>query len=200
MLRNEINMKLKPRFHILFFIYIFFGGIFTGLLIYIFSYRMGEKTELNYKKIVEAEIRDTIINIADLPTKDFAYPHAGGIQCLEIKRNKDLKIPLYLESYINEKKINIGDRIQKEKDSRIIQIYSTNKDFSIELRDLVKLRKQKGKTEAIKWIIVYLIIGTIILFVPIKTNKEMKINKTLATTRNIKNWAENGKYEHFNIK
>ena len=167
-------MKLKPRFHILFFIYIVFGGIFTGLLIYIFSYRIGEKTELNYRKIVEAEIRDTIINIADLPPKDFAYPHAGGIQYLELKKNKDLKIPLYLDSYQSEKKINIGDRIQKEKGSRIIQIYNTNKDFSIELRDLVELRKQKGKAEAIKWIIVYLIIGIIILFVPIQNNRKEK--------------------------
>jgi len=176
MLRNKTIMKLKPRFHILFFIYIFFGGIFVGLLIYIFSFRLGEKTELNYRKIVEAEIRDTIINIADLPTKDFAYPHAGGIQYLELK-NKNLKIPLYLKSYKNEKRINIGDRIQKEKDSRLIQIYNTNKDFSIELRDLVKLRRQKGKTEAIKWIIVYLIIGIVILFAPIKNNRKLNRKK-----------------------
>jgi len=174
MLRKTINMKLKPRFHILFFIYIFFGGIFIGLLIYIFSYRIGKETELNYRKIIETEFIDTIINIGDLPTKDFAYPHSGGIRNLELKKIKDFKIPLYLESNKNENKINVGERISKEKDSRIIQIYSMNENFTIELKDLVELRKQKGKAEAIKWIIVYLIIGTIILFVPIQTNRKLK--------------------------
>lgn len=167
-------MKLKPRFNILFFIYIFFGGIFTILLIYIFSYSIGEKTELNYKKIVETEIRDTIINIADLRSKDFAYPHAGGIQYLEVKDIKDLKIPLYLESYKDVKKITVGDMIVKVKDTRTIQIYSANKNFEIELKNLTELRKQKIKEEAIKWIIIYLIIGTIILFVPIQTGRKLK--------------------------
>ncbi len=108
-------MKLKPRFHILFFIYIFLGGIFTGILIYIFSYRIGKETELNYIKIIETEIIDTIIDISDLPPKDFAYPHAGGIQNIELKKIKEFKIPLYLESYKNEKRIKIGELDFKRK-------------------------------------------------------------------------------------
>ena len=150
------------------------GGIFTGILIYIFSYRIGKETELNYIKIIETEIIDTIIDISDLPPKDFAYPHAGGIQNIELKKIKEFKIPLYLESYKNEKRIKIGELISKEKDSRIIEISNKDDKFTIELTNLVELRKQKGKAEAIKWIIVYLIIGTIILFVPIQTNRKLK--------------------------
>jgi len=172
--KTQDKMKLKPRFHILFFIYIFFGGIFTGLLIYIFSYRIGEETVRNYEKIIETEIIDTIIDISDLPPNDFAYPHAGGIQNLELKKNRAFKIPLYLESYNNVKNIKIGEKISKEKGSRIIQIYGANGKFTIELKNLVELRKQKGKSEAIKWTIVYLIIGTIILFVPIQNNRKLK--------------------------
>jgi len=167
-------MKYKPRFHILFFIYIFFGGIIIGVLIYIFSFRIGNETELTYKKIVQTKIVDTIIGISDLQSKDFAYPHPGGVKELELKTIKDFDIPLYLESYNNENKIKVGDWISKEKGSRKIQVFSKNEKFTIELKDLVELRQQKGKSESIKWIVVYLIIGVIIMFVPLNTRKKKK--------------------------
>jgi len=168
-------MKLKPKFHTLFFIYIFFGGIWTIALIYIFSYQMGKRTELNYLKIVDIEIGDTIVNIGDLPAKEYAYTHNGRIQYLELKNLKELKIPLYLESYKNKGRITVGERITKENNSRIIHIYSKNGSFTIKLQNLVKLRKQSGKINAIMWIVAYLVIAIILLFYnPFQTNKNKK--------------------------
>jgi hypothetical protein len=166
-------MRLKPRFHTLFFIYLIFGGIIIALFIYAFSYRIGKETELNFLQIVNAEINDTILNIIELPPTDFAYPHAGGINYLELRKDK-FKIPLYLETYTNENKIHIGDQITKDRNSRTIEIYGEKGQFTIILENLVELRKQKGKSEGLKWITVYLIIGVIMLFVPIQSTNRMK--------------------------
>jgi len=166
-------MTLRPRLHILLFIYLFFGGIIIGLLAYVFSYKMGKQTELNYLKIVETEINDTIFSINNLPTKDFAYPHAGGIKKLELKNNA-IQIPLYLDSYENVNRIMVGEKISKEKNSRTITIYNEYSEFDIVLQDLIELRKEKGKTERLKWIIVYLVLGIIISFIPMQSNRQTR--------------------------
>jgi len=175
MLRKSLKMRLKPRFHAIFFIYLFFGGIWTAALIYIFSFQIGKKTEFNYLKVVDTEIVDTIVNIGDLPSKEYAYTHGGTVQYLELKNRKDLKIPLYLESYQNKSKIIVGERITKTQNSRIIQVYAESGRFTIELKNLVKLRKQSGRIDAIIWIVAYLVIAIILLFYnPFQTNKNNK--------------------------
>jgi len=164
-------MKLKPRFHILFFIYIFFGAVIFGLLCYIFAFKIGENTEINYKKVFENEINDTINNIGILSGKDYAYMHGGLIKTVELKHNKEIEFALYLESYENIDNIKVGDIILKERFSEKISIKSVEKNFEIKLRNIERMRNEKRQTEIFKWIFGYLIMGLVILFVPINISK-----------------------------
>lgn len=162
-------MKYKPRFHILFYIYLLFGGIFLGILYYTLFFKLGEKTELNYINAFKAELHDTIVGISRLPSKDYAYFHSGVVNTIELKNDKDISIALYLDSYENENNISIGSCFIKEMNSNIVLIRSSTQEFKISLKNLTERRIQQQKIEAIKLIIIYLILGFIVMFIPLKS-------------------------------
>lgn len=165
-------MKLKPRFSALFFIYLIFGGVFTGILIFIFSYRLGFQTEENYRYFVENAINDTIVEIGELGPLDYAFAHGGMVETVKLKNNSERELALYLENYKHIDNIEAGDSFIKNENSKTITIKSNEKSFDIVLRNLTELREQKRKGETIKWIVIYLIIGVVMLFVPLKLNKK----------------------------
>jgi len=165
-------MKLKPRFSILFFIYLIFGAVFTGILIFIFAYRLGFQTEGNYRYFVESSINDTIVEIGELAPLDYAFAHGGKVETVKLKNNSENVLALYLESYENVDNILVGDNFIKNENSKTITIKSNKKSFDIVLRDLTVLREHNRKGETIKWIVIYLIIGVIMLFVPLNMNKK----------------------------
>lgn len=165
-------MKLKPKFGILFFIYLIFGGVFTGILIFIFAYRLGFQTEENYRYFVENAFNDTIAEIGELGPLDYAYLHGGMVETVKLKNNSEKELALYLDKYKHIDNILVGDSFIKNENSKTVTIKSNEQSFDIELRNLTEIREQKRKGETIKWIVIYLIIGAIILFVPLKLNKK----------------------------
>ena len=159
---------MKPRFHILFFIYLIFGGAMIAIFAYIFSFRIGIEAEKDYLFIVENEINDTIALIEDLSPQDMAYPHAGGIKKIVFKNNQEIEVALYLESYDYLDNIKIGDCFMKEKNTRTATIKSLQNEYKIVFEDLSALRHKKGKRELIKWIALYVVLGIVFLYVRIK--------------------------------
>jgi hypothetical protein len=167
-------MKFKERLNAVFLLWLIFGGLWCGFLFYISAIAIGHETEKNYLKVFGSEIHDTIENIGELLMKDYAYVHRGGIKTIELKSNKEITFALYLETPENIGKIKIGDKLIKEKNSRIITIKSNEESFNIVLRDLKEMRKHKRRNEAIKWIIAYIIIGTILIIKPVNLTKFLR--------------------------
>jgi hypothetical protein len=164
---KEKDMKYKPRLHSLFFIYIFFGGVLIGLMYYAFNFIKGQETEKNYLNIKKIEIQDTIADVGNLPSKDYAYTHTGLIKTIRLKNNIS-EFALYLESYENLDKIKTGDIISKKSNSNRLKITSNENYFFINLKNIKRLRRKHQKGEGILWGSVYILLGIIIMHVPMK--------------------------------
>jgi len=161
-------MNYKPRFHALFYIYAIFGAVFIGMLYFIFTIKIGEKTENKYLHVINIEFKDTIGEVGVLSVADYAYMHSGEIKIIRLKTKHEVEFALYLESYNNENNIKPGDYIYKSRNSNIIRIKSNEEEFEIKLKDIREIRLYERKTEGIKWLLVYVLTGIVVALIPMK--------------------------------